>query len=127
MYVVIFISMIKLKQILNEQTAADDTILKISDAIISEVANSKSRFEAIFTANKMPYEKADGDENYDDPNYCYQKNTIAMLTALDTYATDIKKLHKQYLDDKDYSDVNVIVFNAHDILSIDMKSNIEGN
>lgn len=119
--------MIKLKQILSEQTAADDTILKISDAIISEVANSKSRFEAIFTANKMPYEKADGDENYDDPNYCYQKNTIAMLTALDTYATDIKKLHKQYLDDKDYSDVNVIVYNAEDILSIDIKSNIEGN
>ena len=121
--------MIKLKNILREspRTAGDDTIIKISDAIINEVANSKSRFEAIFTANKMPYEKADGDENYDDPNYCYQKNTIAMLTALDTYATNIKKLYKEHSTESDKSDAEIIVWDAHKILSIDNKSNIEGN
>lgn len=121
--------MIKLKNILRESpnAAADDTIIKISDAIIAEVANSKSRFEAIFTANKMPYEKADGDEIYDDPNYCYQKNTIAMLTALDTYATNIKKLYKEHSTEEDYTDAGAIIFDALEILSTDIKSNIEGN
>lgn len=120
--------MIKLKNILRESpnaAAADDTIIKISDAIIAEVANSKSRFEAIFTANKMPYEKADGDEIYDDPNYCYQKNTIAMLTALDTYATNIKKLYKEHSAEEDYTDAGAIIFDALEILSTDIKSNIE--
>ena len=119
--------MIKLKNILREspKAAADDTIIKISDAIIAEVANSKSRFEAIFTANKMPYEKADGDEDYDDPNYCYQKNTIAMLTALDTYATNIKKLYKEHSTEEDYTDAGAIIFDALEILSTDIKSNIE--
>ena len=120
--------MIKLKNILRESpnaAAVDDTIIKISDAIIAEVANSKSRFEAIFTANKMPYEKADGDEDYDDPNYCYQKNTIAMLTALDTYATNIKKLYKEHSTEEDYTDAGAIIFDALEILSTDIKSNIE--
>jgi len=119
--------MIKLKNILRESpnAAGDDTIIKISDAIISEVANSKSRFEAIFTALKMPYEKADGDEIYDDPNYCYQKNIIAMLTALDTYATNIKKLNKEHSADEDYKDLDAITFDALQILSTDIKSNIE--
>jgi len=120
--------MIKLKNILRESpsaAAADTTIVTISDAIISEVANSISRFEAIFTANKMPYKKADGDEIYDDPNYCYQKNTIAMLTALDTYATNIKKLFEEHKDEKDYTDAGAIIFDALEILSTDIKSNIE--
>jgi hypothetical protein len=120
--------MIKLKNILRESpnaAAVDDTIIKISDAIIAEVANSKSRFEAIFTANKMPYTKADGDEIYDDPNYCYQKNTIAMLTALDTYATNIKKLYKEHSAKEDYTDAGAIIFDALEILSTDIKSNIE--
>jgi hypothetical protein len=119
--------MIKLKNILRESpnAAGDDTIIKISDAIITEVATSKSRFEAIFTALKMPYEKADGDEIYDDPNYCYQKNTIAMLTALDTYATNIKKLYKEHSANEDYTDAGAIIFDALEILSTDIKSNIE--
>jgi len=119
--------MIKLKNILRESpnAAADNTIIKISDAIIAEVANSKSRFEAIFTANKMPYEKADGDEIYDDPNYCYQKNTIAMLTALDTYATNIKKLYNEHSTEEGYTDAGAIMFDALQILSTDIKSNIE--
>ena len=121
--------MIKLKNILRESpnAAADDTIIKISDAIIDEVANSKSRFEAIFTANKMPYTKANDDEDYDDPNFCYQKNTIAMLTALDTYATNIKKLYKERSTDSKYTDADAIVWDAHEILVDHNKLNIQGN
>jgi len=119
--------MIKLKNMLSEAPKTDPNapIIKISDAIINEVANSISRFEAIFTANKIPYEKVDSDEIYDDPNYCYQKNTIAMLTALDTYATNIKKLYKEHSTEEGYTDAGAIMFDALQILSTDIKSNIE--